>query len=92
MNTQKAFQRLINLHMKYNFYLIGLVEPWQDINKLELYRRRLGIKSAYANVNGKIWVFVDEDIDVEVLIYMEQQLSLKLFNRVLSRELIVTLV
>lgn len=41
VNTQKAFQKLINLHMKYNFYLIGLMEPWQDTNKLEKYRRRL---------------------------------------------------
>lgn len=54
VNTQKAFKRLINLNRKYNFYLIGLMEPWQDINKLEVYRRRLGIESGFANVNGKI--------------------------------------
>nr|XP_016462863.1 PREDICTED: uncharacterized protein LOC107785951 [Nicotiana tabacum] len=92
INTQKAFNRLINLHRKYNFYLIGLMEPWQDINKLEEYRRKLGIQSAYANMNGKIWAFVDEDIDVDIVMNMEQQMTLKLFHRNLNKELYVTLV
>ncbi|XP_075111586.1 uncharacterized protein LOC107825614 [Nicotiana tabacum] len=91
VNTQKAFQRLIKLHRKYNFYLIGL-ETWQDIDQLEIYRRSLDIKTVVANVNGKIWAFIDEDIDVEVLYDMEQQLNLKLFHRVLGKHLIVTLV
>ncbi|XP_070034821.1 uncharacterized protein [Nicotiana tomentosiformis] len=92
VNTQKAFQRLINLHRKYNFYLIGLIESWQDINKLEVYRRKLGIESAFVNVNGMIWAFIDEDIDVEVLIDMDQELIPKLFHRVVSKGLIGTLV
>ncbi|XP_070032400.1 uncharacterized protein [Nicotiana tomentosiformis] len=68
------------------------MEPWQDINKLEEYRRKLGIHSAYANLNGKIWAFVDEDIDVDILMDMEQQLTLKLLLRSLGKELVVTLV
>ncbi|XP_075077182.1 uncharacterized protein LOC142163928 [Nicotiana tabacum] len=43
-------------------------------------------------MNGKIWSFVDEDIDVQVLMDMEQQLTLKLFHKVLSKVLIVALV
>ncbi|XP_070045091.1 uncharacterized protein [Nicotiana tomentosiformis] len=68
------------------------MEPWQDINKLEKYRRKFGIRSAYANMNGKIWAFVDEYIDVDILMNMEQQMTLKLFHRNLSKELYVTLV
>ncbi|XP_075086274.1 uncharacterized protein LOC142168985 [Nicotiana tabacum] len=67
------------------------MEPWQDINKLEEYRRKLGIHFAYANVNGKIWAFIDEDIDVDMM-NMEQQMTLKLFHRNLNKELYVTLV
>lgn len=92
VNTEKDFQRLINLHRKHNFYLILLMEPWHDINQLEVYIRRLGIEYVIANMNGKILDFVDEDIDFQVLIDMEQQLTLKLFHRGLSKELIVTLV
>ncbi|XP_075081845.1 uncharacterized protein LOC142166443 [Nicotiana tabacum] len=84
--------RLLNLHRKYNFYLIGLIEPWQDINKLEEYRRKLGIHDAYANINGKIWAFIDEDIDVEIITDMEQQMTLTSFHKNLGKELIVTLV
>ncbi|XP_075086276.1 uncharacterized protein LOC142168987 [Nicotiana tabacum] len=40
------------------------MEPWQDINKLEENRRKLGIHSTYANVNDKIWTFIDEDINL----------------------------
>ncbi|XP_075087606.1 uncharacterized protein LOC107820507 [Nicotiana tabacum] len=68
-----------------------LMEPWQDINKLEEYRRKLGIHSAYANMNGKIWAFVDEDIDVDIVMNMKQQMTLKLFHRNMSKELYMIL-
>ncbi|XP_019248638.1 PREDICTED: uncharacterized protein LOC109227900 [Nicotiana attenuata] len=68
------------------------MEPWQEINKLEEYRRKLGIHSAYANVNGKIWAFVDEDTNVDILMNIEQQMTLKLFHKNLNNELYVTLV
>lgn len=68
------------------------MKPWQDINKLEEYRRILVIHYSTTNMNGKIWDFVDENIDVEVHIHMEQQLTLKLFHRILGKDLIVILV
>lgn len=86
-----AFNRLLNLHRKYNFYLIGLMEPWQDISKVEEYRQKLRIHSAYANMNVKIWAFVDKDIDVDIVMNMEQQMTLKLFHRNLNKEIYVTI-
>ncbi|XP_075095066.1 uncharacterized protein LOC142173384 [Nicotiana tabacum] len=68
------------------------MEPWQDINKLEEYGRKFGIHSAYANMNGKILSFVDEEIDVDIVMDMEQQMALKLFYWNLNKELYVTLV
>ncbi|XP_019258031.1 PREDICTED: uncharacterized protein LOC109236321 [Nicotiana attenuata] len=68
------------------------MEPWQDISKLEEYRQKLGIHSAYANMNGKIWAFVDEDIDVHIVMNMEQKMTLKFFHRNLNKEIYVTLV
>ncbi|XP_075076924.1 uncharacterized protein LOC142163521 [Nicotiana tabacum] len=43
-------------------------------------------------MNGKIWVFADEEIDVDIVMDMEQQMTLKLFYRNLNKELYVTLV
>ncbi|XP_070013002.1 uncharacterized protein [Nicotiana sylvestris] len=68
------------------------MESWQDINKLEQYRRKPGIHDAYANVNSKIWAFVDEEIDVDIVMNMEQHVTLKLFHRNLNKELYVTIV
>lgn len=39
-----------------------------------------------------MWAFIDEDIDVVVLIDMKQQLTLKLYHRVWDKDFIVTLV
>lgn len=68
------------------------MEPWQDLNKLEEYRRKLGIHSAYANMTVKIWALIDEDVDMDIMMDMEQQMTLKLFHRNLNKELFITLV
>ncbi|XP_075101822.1 uncharacterized protein LOC142177250 [Nicotiana tabacum] len=68
INTQNAFHGLIKLHRKYNFYMISLMEPWQDINKLEVYRKKLGLRTALDNLNVKIWAFIDEDIELIIML------------------------
>ncbi|XP_060202720.1 uncharacterized protein LOC132631137 [Lycium barbarum] len=80
------------MHTKYKFFLIGLIEPFQQAYKLESYRRRLGIKTALSNVSGKIWAFIDEEYEVTVLMDTNQQLTLKLFNWDTHLDIIVTLV
>lgn len=39
------------MHEQYQFYLIGLMEPMQNANKLEGYKRKLGLQHAFANVS-----------------------------------------
>ncbi|XP_060190755.1 uncharacterized protein LOC132620046 [Lycium barbarum] len=92
VNTKNAFKRLLTMHTKYKFFLIGLMEPFQQAYKLESYRRRLGIKTALSNVSGKIWAFIDEEYEVTVLMDTVQQLTLKLFNWDTDLDMIVTLV
>lgn len=43
-------------------------------------------------MNGKIWAFIDEDIDVEIITDMEQQMTLTSFHKNLGKELIVSLI
>ncbi|XP_019253812.1 PREDICTED: uncharacterized protein LOC109232496 [Nicotiana attenuata] len=43
-------------------------------------------------MNGKIWAFVDEDIDVDIVMNMEKQMTLMFFHRNLNKEICVTLV
>ncbi|XP_070036854.1 uncharacterized protein [Nicotiana tomentosiformis] len=88
----KAFERLVNMNRQHHIQFIVLIEPMQKASKLERYRRRLGIHQTFANVSNKIWVFVDEDHAVVVLMDMEQQLTLHLTNMDSYKTFIVTLV
>lgn len=92
MNTKRAFERLVNMNRQHHFKFIGPMEPMQKKKKIERYRRKLGIMQAFANVSNKIWAFVDEDHQVEVIIDMHQQLTLKLTNMDTYRSFIVIFV
>ncbi|XP_060200406.1 uncharacterized protein LOC132628659 [Lycium barbarum] len=81
---------MLNRHHK--FFLIALMEPFQHIRTINHYRRRLGICLANSNCNGKIWYFVADNIDVEVLMDSPQQITLKLFLQDLNQYLLTTLV
>lgn len=35
VNTQKAFIRLVNLHKRYQFYFIRVMEPFEEKNEIE---------------------------------------------------------
>ncbi|XP_060196130.1 uncharacterized protein LOC132625487 [Lycium barbarum] len=81
---------MLNRHHK--FFLIALMEPFQQVRTINHYRRRLGMCLANANCNGKIWYFVADNINVEVLMDSPQQITLKLFLQDLNQHLITTLV
>ncbi|XP_019251253.1 PREDICTED: uncharacterized protein LOC109230185 [Nicotiana attenuata] len=66
------------------------MEPKQKTEKLVKYRRKLGILQAFGNVSNKILEFVDEDHEVEVIIDMEQHMTLKLTNIETYKSMIVT--
>ncbi|XP_075095229.1 uncharacterized protein LOC142173524 [Nicotiana tabacum] len=68
------------------------MEPMQQKRKLERYRRRIGLTQAFANVNNKIWAFVNEDHMVDIIFDLEPQLTMKLTNMDTQISFIVTLV
>ncbi|XP_019241599.1 PREDICTED: uncharacterized protein LOC109221581 [Nicotiana attenuata] len=68
------------------------MEPMQDLRKLDRYRRKIGFVQAFSNVSNKIWVFVDEDHGVDVLINSEQQITMKLTNMDTQNSYIITIV
>ncbi|KAH0743234.1 hypothetical protein KY290_031227 [Solanum tuberosum] len=45
---------------------------------IKKYKRRLGMHMAGANINGKIWYFVAQGVDVEVIEDKSQQITLNL--------------
>ncbi|XP_059289476.1 uncharacterized protein LOC132042996 [Lycium ferocissimum] len=92
VNIQKDFHRVQMLHRHHKFILIALMEPFQDSRHISRYKRRLGMSLANHNCNGKIWCFINEGIDVEVLMDTEQQVTIKLFLQNSGKVLITTLV
>lgn len=92
VNTQKAFISLINLHKRFHFYLIGLMEPFMDRREIDNFKLKLGFQQAYVNINGKIWAFVDELMEVEIIGDEDQMLTLHIFNHGYDVDLCVSLV
>ncbi|XP_070022653.1 uncharacterized protein [Nicotiana sylvestris] len=92
VKTMQAFERLITMQRQYHFKFIGIMEPKQKKQKLERYRRRIGMLQAFSNVSNKIWVFVDDDQGVDIILDLSQQLTLKLTNLVTQLSFMVTFV
>ncbi|XP_060182976.1 uncharacterized protein LOC132612923 [Lycium barbarum] len=92
VNTMEAFTRLIKLNQRYHFGFIGLMEPFQDPDKIEEYRRRLGMEHAIVNISGKIWAFVEEIFDYYIIMDHQQHLSIKLRVRGTQEDMLVPLV
>ncbi|KAH0704872.1 hypothetical protein KY289_009948 [Solanum tuberosum] len=59
---------------------------------MEEYKRKLGMKYALANGNGKIWAFIDEAMNYTVIRDEEQMLTLKLQSQGMDLEMVVSLV
>ncbi|KAG5612449.1 hypothetical protein H5410_023730 [Solanum commersonii] len=68
------------------------MEPFEDKQEIEEFSKRLGMKHAVANANGKIWAFIDEILDSEVIRDEDQMLTIKLQNQGLGIEVMVSLV
>ncbi|XP_060178025.1 uncharacterized protein LOC132607961 [Lycium barbarum] len=92
VNTMEAFTRLIKLNQRYHFGFIGLMEPCQDSDKIEEYRRRLGMEHAIVNISGKIWAFVEDIFDYYIIVDHRQHLTIKLRVRGNQKDMLVSLV
>lgn len=89
--TQKAFTRLINMHKRYQFTFIGLMEPFQKKHNVEKYRKRLGLQNAIVNASGQIWASMDSIMEYTMISDEEQELTIRLENHNDGVVVIVTL-
>ncbi|KAG5609378.1 hypothetical protein H5410_020659 [Solanum commersonii] len=80
------FTRLINMHKRYQFYMTGFIESFEDSQQLEELRRKLGMKYAKADTNCKIWAFIDEIVEYEIVRDEEKMINFKLQNQALGIE------
>ncbi|KAH0771764.1 hypothetical protein KY290_015745 [Solanum tuberosum] len=49
---------MLNKHQK--FFLIALLEPFQDTRQIQKYKRRLGMQYVNSNSNGQIWLTMQD--------------------------------
>jgi len=91
VRTHNAFHRVQMLHRHHKFFLIALLEPFQDVRQIQKYKRRLGMQYVNYNANGQIWIFINEQIQVGVVSDSDQQLSLQL-TMADGRQFLVTVI
>ncbi|XP_060182357.1 uncharacterized protein LOC132612025 [Lycium barbarum] len=70
----------------------SLMEPFQHFRHIQGFRRRLGMRYAHYNCNGKIWFVVNDNVDVEILQDLEQHITIKLLFQDWNKSLMVTMV
>lgn len=92
VNTMQAFERVTTMDRQYHFHFIALMEPMQEARKVDQYRRRLGFEQDVVNVSDKIWAFIDEKYEFDILFNMEQKLTLKLIDTKDHKEFIIIMV
>ncbi|XP_075074578.1 uncharacterized protein LOC142162156 [Nicotiana tabacum] len=68
------------------------MEPIQQIRIVDQYRRRLGFKQVVVNVSNKIWIFIDQKYEFEILFNIEQHITLKVTDTDDQKEFVITMV
>lgn len=54
VNTQNAFERLIDLNKRSHCSFIVLMEPFQGQDEIQSYKVRIGFDHVVVNISGKI--------------------------------------
>jgi len=72
VNTMQAFERVITMDRQNHFDFIALMEPMQQTRTVDQYRRRIGFEQVVVNVSNKIWIFIDQKYDFDILFNMEK--------------------
>ncbi|KAK4737598.1 hypothetical protein R3W88_001295 [Solanum pinnatisectum] len=52
------------------------MEPFEDSSNIDTYKRILGHHTAFANNNGKIWLFSQQDIQIQIISDINQHLTI----------------
>ncbi|KAG5599444.1 hypothetical protein H5410_030814 [Solanum commersonii] len=72
VRTQYSFHRVQIPHRHHKFMMIVLIEPFQNFRQIQRYKRRLGMQYVNYNVNGKISIFVNQHIQVEIVSHSKE--------------------
>ncbi|WMV09687.1 hypothetical protein MTR67_003072 [Solanum verrucosum] len=64
----------------------------EGVQNIENYRRRLGMQHAVINANGKMWIFIDEAMEYEVVRIEDQMFTIKVTNVGMGIEVLVLVV
>ncbi|XP_019237102.1 PREDICTED: uncharacterized protein LOC109217316 [Nicotiana attenuata] len=80
------------MNREHNFCVVALMELFQKKRLIDSYRRRLNVETAYANINGKIWLFVDTTVEWELVDYTEQQVTVRVFQHDLRQHMMMSFV
>lgn len=92
MKTHQAFHRVQMLHKYNKFTLIAFMESFQRTTQVERYKRRLGMQSGGCNCTGQIWNFVDHNVEVEVIMNIEKQVTLNLLFQNINKHCYTTMI
>ncbi|XP_060190547.1 uncharacterized protein LOC132619760 [Lycium barbarum] len=68
------------------------MEPFQQASQIQKYRRRLGMPYTNYNRSSKMWFFVEDKVDVEVLLDTDQQITVKLFFQEFNKSMVVSMI
>lgn len=67
VRTHQAFNRLQMIDRQHQLFLIALMELFQSARQIQMYERKLNMHTVGTNGNGKIWYFISDNVDVEVI-------------------------
>nr|XP_016516053.1 PREDICTED: uncharacterized protein LOC107832701 [Nicotiana tabacum] len=68
------------------------MEPFQKKRLIDRYRRRLNMETAYANINGQIWLFFDAMVEWELGEDTEQQVTVRVLHHEQGQHMMMTFV
>jgi len=71
----------MDLNRKHQYSYISILEPFQSLLELEIYRRKLGMANAKANMSAKILIFSSKDWEELESMDTIQQLTCQLCVR-----------
>lgn len=92
IRSQKAFQRVQMLHKYHNFAFIGLLEPFQHTRVIDRYRSRIQMPWVFHNYSGKIWCFINQGFDAQVVMDTDQQITHQLKDHNNGNDFLITTV
>lgn len=67
----------MDLHRRYHYSFIALMEPFRNPMELDQYKRELGFDNALVNCSGKIWLFWQNNWAGSVLLDSIQHVTMK---------------